>query len=337
MQPTKVSVEARYPDPILAANVYASKLLDDVYRRLVLSLRHGIDQRVGLPECYLWTVRYAKGGEHLKLRLHGPEEARPALRAMIDQEIERFFASCGELTAAESRANGSGAPPIDVEDEVDDLHPDRSRLWIRYRRSHVSLGPEPFLGDDRYAALVTRCLARGLELFLDALERQEGDGAIPYQLRQTVLLKALIAGLATFGHDRGKRAAGYLAYHRDWLLRFFVSDAAEEQRLRDEFDRKIGGMAGTVDQLRKIVSAQWRDGGSAAERSPWQADVSDLCEFLEALPPAGDHRVDPFAPEIGFPALFKVFHGTANQLGLRPLEEAFSHDLLLRASAAEAS
>ena len=34
-----------------------------------------------------------------------------------------------------------------------------------------------------------------------------------------------------------------------------------------------------------------------------------------------------------FPAIFKVFHGTANKLGLGMLPEALTHHLLLRAVA----
>jgi hypothetical protein len=37
----------------------------------------------------------------------------------------------------------------------------------------------------------------------------------------------------------------------------------------------------------------------------------------------------PFAADVSWPPLFKVFHGMANQIGLVPLQEAYVHHMLL--------
>jgi hypothetical protein len=222
-----------------------------------------------------------------------------------------------------------------VEDEASADHPDRTLLWTTYRRSHVNLGPPVFLEDDRYTALFTASVAAGADLVLDALQ-PDATGKVPGSARQKGLIKALFSGIGALRWDAGERAA-YLAYHRDWLVRFSVADPDEAAELLSRFDRRVEGMAATVEQLRRVAAAEWEGearAGAGADGA-WRKALAALLAFL--VPFRGDprYRVDPFTDDGALPPLFKVFHAMANHLGVGMLDEAFVHHLLLRASAPE--
>ncbi|HEY0512809.1 MAG TPA: lantibiotic dehydratase C-terminal domain-containing protein [Thermoanaerobaculia bacterium] len=328
-----------FPDPVLTANIYGAGLDAALFGAVAPFWR---ELRTHDPErlCYLWVMRYDRRGEHLKVRVHGPESLLPLQRELLAAKTNAFLAALPE--PAESPAGpGSAGPPIDPEDAGAPL--DRALLWTTYRRSHISLGGKPFLDDDRYAALLTRCLAGGCDLML-ALEPGPG-GSLSSTQRRNTLVKALIEGLAALGFPAAKRA-DYLAYHRDWLLRLMVpkhmaADPESSARLRNFFDAQIARMEGSLAALGRIAAAAW-DGGERALRSPqevdpvagWRRSLAGLLAHVSPLCLDPDYRLEPFASDPVFAPVFKVFHGVANQLGLKRQDEAFTHHLLLRATAA---
>lgn len=334
------AVSELYADPILSANLYCAGELDRVLFGAVAPFWR--EWRKLDPErlSYLWIMRYGKGGEHVKVRLHGPAEIEPAARSLLTRHVETFLAELGEPVPVEKRG-WVGAPPIDDVDDTDTDHPDRSFLWTRYGKSHVSLGGKPFLLDDTYRALMTRCLAQGCEMVL-ALE-PDATGALPHRVRQSTLLKALIGGLAALGFSMEARTQ-YLSYHRDWLLRFlFPKDPLAEmesiQKFPQLFDERVKNMARSLEPLWRTARAQWQDADSARISSfagPDAAWRSSLAEFLRYVRPFcedPDYQLDPFAVDAAFSPIFKVFHGLANQLGLNLADEAFAHHILLAAEA----
>jgi hypothetical protein len=314
--------EEHFPDPVLTANFYCAGRLDEILREIVAPLRN----ETGAAG-YFWTMRYNRGGEHLKLRLHGPAAWGLVARDLLAERAERFFASLGDLNGEPAHvAATSQAPPIDLEDEAPDGHPDRSLVWTRYRRSHISFAGKPLLLDDTYVALASRCLGRACELVLDSL----GEGLSPKR-RQTPLLQALIGGIAALGFPAELRGA-YFAFHRDWLIRFLLvrRDAGPDKtvELTARFDLQTQALGASLGALREVAEEAWSSTSDAGDPDAWQRSLVDLFRYVSRLP-ALENPIDPFAADPSFPPLFKVFHGFANQLGLNPLDEAFVHHLLL--------
>lgn len=310
------------PDPMLTASVYCEGGLDGALARIVAPLLERLRQ--DSPAAYVWTVRFGRRGQHLKLRAHATGADLAPLRDLVGSLAESFFAAQAAPPPAE-RPPRLDLPPIDPDDEAEEVQPDRTLLWTRYRRSHVSLGGDPWLSDDVYAARMTECLGRGCESVLAAVAAAP-DGSIAAGERQKLILKALMSGLPAAGLDTTEGASSYLRYHRDWLLRFFLGDESEERAALDGFDRQLERMASTVARLGEIGLG---DAPPAGDREPtWAAAVARLSAHLATHREDPEFRTDPFAPDAAHPALFKVFHGTANQAGLRPLEEAFVHHLL---------
>lgn len=355
-----------FPDPGLSANLYAAGLLDAALLQVVAPAwrRH----RRRSPDCphHLWTLRYSRGGEHLKIRIHGPEAHQAGdaargcslagFRAGIEEHTARWLERLGPVQDDAPRPERQDAPPLDAEDE-DEPPPDRTLLWTRYRRSPVVLGPPPLCDDDRHAALLTRCLARGLELLLSQVEGGDDPAAeLGFNTRHTFLLQALVPAL---GHLESDQRQAYLAYHRNWLIRFpllKVSGGPDRaQGVLAQMEEKVEAMGSSTEPLRRTAIDHWdsppaeggeprrddrrgegpRNGGGASpgDAPPfqaWSAAVAELLARGRELGETVEGRVDPYAPAITFPVLFKALHGLANQLGLNAVNEAFAHHLLLQ-------
>jgi hypothetical protein len=67
----------------------------------------------------------------------------------------------------------------------------------------------------------------------------------------------------------------------------------------------------------------------------WQRAVSDFARYLSHEKGRVDNLPDPFAGNLLFPGIFKMFHVIANQLGLKKQDEALSFHLLLLAHGGE--
>jgi hypothetical protein len=334
-----------FPDPALTASIYCSGRLDAVIFQAVVPFWRELRPRDPERRCHLWLMRYDKGGEHLKIRVHGPETWGAWARERLEEKVSAFLATLEPAAEPATPRDGrEKAPPIDAEDAAE-AHPDPSLLWTTYRRSHVSLGGKPFLGDDRYAHLLTRCLASGCERVL-ALEPGAG-GLLPHSLRQSALIRALLSGLSALGFSASKRA-GYLAYHRDWLLRAALPmdqrlERAPLEQIHGRFDAQVSRMERSLSPLRRMVEGEWN--GDGEERSGggpddpddpdtvWRRSLAGLLAYVSPLCRDPGYHLDPFADDPVFAPVFKVFHGFANQLGLKRADEAFAHHLLLHIAA----
>lgn len=312
-------------DPIVTANLYCHGDLDGALRDVVVPLVQEIsaDSR----DAYVWTIRYRRRGQHLKIRVHGCELDRRELVEGLSSRARRFFFGLDPV-ASPQRSPSLDAPAIDPEDEPDDLHPDRTLLWTTYRRSPVSLGGGPLLVDDAYCRRMTECLGYGCELVLHPIGRGSGHGPSPGALR-TLLLKALVTGLPAVGCTEPWAAVTYLRYHRDWLLRFFLVDEAAAIQAVDGFDRQLELMESTVSGLRRIGLDVVPPGDT--RMGSWVDSLVRLTSYLSPRRFNPELKTDRFAPDAAHPAWFKVFHGLANQAGIGPLEEAFVHHLLITA------
>lgn len=315
------------PDPAVTASVYGSGILDGVLRDGFAPLFHVVDAGLS-PEWEGWVIRYARRGEHLKLRLHGPPAEAGAMRELVSETIGAALVDLHPSHAPPLRLGRPKAPPIDEHDEPEDDHPDYTLAWTAYRRSAVSLGPDPWLRDDGLVGRLTGCLAAGARLALEVLEEAGPVGPTPAE-RQRVLVRAVVEGLAGLPVDR----AGYLAYHRDWLLRFVAGDAAREAAARAGFDAQAARAAGTVARLSEALEDGWR-APPAGPSGPFAARLAELHRYAAGFQGDAAYATDPFAPGVAHPPLFKALHGLANQLGVAPAAEAFVHHLLLRAAAA---
>lgn len=316
------------PDPCLTASVYADARLDAVVGRGLAPLLERVNERGSVWS--LWFVRYARRGEHLKIRLHGPNAERESVREVVAEIMCSLLGALPAVRADTPRTLRMDAPAIDAEDVPDAVVSDRTFLWTVYRRSPVSLGPASLLSDDGYAARMTAALAAGAVVALGALGSAEPTPAE----RQRALLGALAAGLGALPLGADGRAA-YLAYHRDWLLRSLAATPERRHAARTALDRQAERMGRTVEQLQEALSAAWT-AGPRAQPTGFAAALAGLHGYLDRFRGDRAHDADPFADEPAFPPLFKAFHGLANQLGLAMGEEALLHHLCLRAADAGA-
>jgi hypothetical protein len=334
---TQAAAAPAFPDPVVSANIYCDGYLDEILLGAIQPVWSRLRASESWTSCYVWVIRYGKGGEHLKVRIHGPRDEQQRFRDLLIESTERCLSRLPARSSSRRRSRPE-IPSIDVEDEVEHEYPDRTLLWTTYRRSFVSLGSEPFLSHDDYAAHMTEALGRGLGMALTNLGQAPPGREVPFRRRQTTLLKALIEGLPALGLGGTQQAAAYLAYHRDWLLRFFVGDEAKERELRLHFDRQSVAMGAAVKQLGELLTTERGgdvDGGDAVDdtESLWRNSLTGLALHLQGFRERPAYRTDPFAPDPRMPPVFKVFHGVANQLGLPPLEEALAHHLMLKAAA----
>ncbi|HET7460458.1 MAG TPA: lantibiotic dehydratase C-terminal domain-containing protein [Longimicrobium sp.] len=324
------------PDPVLTASIHTSTGLDGVIHAAIVPFWRELRDRGGAERWRLWMVRYGRRGPHLKLRLHGPGEERGEVRASLERAVRAHLpAPPGTPAAGKADADDPDAPPIDTEDEGAGGYPEGALLWTHYRRSPVSLGPAAHLGSDRYAALLTACLACAGEMALAEFEA----GIPPAGARQRALLRGVIAGLGATRFRHASREE-YLAYHRDWLLRFCVADEPRAAEARAQMDRHVDAMGDAVERIGRVAEEQWRPDASAEAGDDrdedgdgsWRGAIDGLCRYLEAFDGADGAYTDPFAGEPMMGPVFKVFHGLANQLGVPVLQEALVHHLVLRAA-----
>lgn len=330
---------AQHADPFLAASLTAPGALD---RALVEVVRPLHDHLLALDQsAYLWVMRYGKGGEHVKIRLHGPASLAEPMRRALEEKATPWLT---ELPAGEPpgepSAAAQAAPSVDPED---DEPWDGGLRWTTYQRNYINLAGPPWLDDGGYAALATECLGRGCTQILTSLQLGR-DGKVPAPMRQQILLRLLIAGLGALGFETGRRH-DYLRYHRDWLIRFCLppgSTASQQEMVRGRFDLQVRRMAPAVAQIGSAVGSLWtgnaaRDEGPDGPSDPFCDALARLCRYAEGLGEDPRFQIDPLTRDAVFSPLFKALHGLGNQVGIPPLEEAFCHHLLLHASGAESN
>jgi hypothetical protein len=188
----------------------------------------------------------------------------------------------------------------------------------------VSLGSKELLEDDRYVGLMTAAFCAGSSRLLDAVAHT--GGSFPASRRQGILLAAIVAGLAAAGLSADERAE-YLAYHRDWLVRWNIPDRERRAAAVAHFDLRLETMAASVEQVGCFARRCWSGAGPA---DAWGTAVGELAIHLAGFRGDPAYDSDPFTSHPAFPPLFKVFHNLANALGVGMLDEALTHHLVLR-------
>jgi hypothetical protein len=332
-----MSLSNGYPDPLLSASLYCTGRLDPLIVRAVAPFWEEAKVRAGDASPYLWMLRYGRRGEHLKLRLHGPEALRPVLAPWLEEAAWSFFQTRERRQRPAEPVKRRPAPPLDEEDQGQDDLPDDSFLWTRCRRVPMVLGTDPLLHDDRYVALFTTCLGRACDLVLGWLELDEGE-TVSFRSRQGILL-ALLSGALAAAFPSAEERSRHLVYQRDWLVRspiLYPRGRMEKARaILERFDQEVERMGpATRKSLKAVVAADGEDEEPA--EAAWRRSVAALRAYLEPLQGNAAYDLDPFAEGPLHPSLFRLFHCVANQIGLTALNEAMTWHLLVDAGGAEA-
>ena len=342
MRPRPRPLEELDPDgrpAALSANLYCNRPYHELLHQVVVPLGRELDALAG-PGSLLWFFRYSRCGRHLKLRLHTADETRwPALRSRLQNLADAYFAAIPEGGAdADSRISVPRLPPIDEEDERDEDYPDRSILWTHFRPSPRTLGSEKYLADTRLLHLFYRCMHANSHLVLASV--RSADAEPPLKAKQSQLLRTVIAGLFSLDLSPEERIA-YLAFHRDWHLRFLLLQSNAEttaDETVERLNRKLEGMETTVAALSSIIAAQMVPDEQAAapeeedELSALRTSLRAFFAHVRGFRGRPEYDLDPYTSDYALLPLFKVLHSFANQIGLPPVNELYSYQLLLRAT-----
>lgn len=324
-------------DPIVTANVYCSRHIDDLLRDAVAPFRSAMRDELN-GEGFLWFYRYGKRGEHLKLRLHAPESRREALRASLEQTLSRFLQAIADAPPVE-RISKSALPPLDVEDAPSEDSPDRSMIWTHYQRTPVIVGDSIYTRDDRHMALFTRAAAASADFLLGEVLPASREPTY-LQRRQNSFLKLVIAAMAATDFAAATWPV-YFTYHRDWLIRHLVTQSplgVDAAALHAEIDGHLQKVRGTLPVLAAIMEAERaeaRDGVAASgPLAAWTTAVREFFAYVTGYRGRPEYNRDPYTDDHTFLPLFKLLHLCANQTGLRISNEAYLHHLLLHAAVA---
>jgi hypothetical protein len=318
-------------EPIISANIYASGLLDDLLTSVIAPLCHEARSLIG-ERFKLWLIRHSRSGEHLKVRLHGDPQDKRLLEELLADRVHGYFDRVRVLPQASRRGARSDVPAIDPEEEAAIYPPDRSLLWTTYCRSAVTLA-SPWLNLEGFAEQSCNCMARACEWVLALHEAGASQLAVR---RQKLLIQALLVGLPALGLCSADRAAEYLCYHRDWLLRFLFRDGARQEAALHQLSLEVHKRSATVDRIRRMSARSVPPADDPTDyASRFAATLRDLASYLAGIDGLIDRDADPFASDMTFPPVFKIMHNLANQCGVRPLEEAYVHHLLAAAIAPE--
>lgn len=324
---------AAHPAP-LSANLYCDRGLDDVLRRVVSPLSQRLERRGAAPPP-LWFTRYARRGQHLKLRIHADEAERLAIGAELEALAGSLWESLPPRDASSPpRLSNPALPAIDREDEPEEDCPDRSLLWTRYRPSPLTFGNECYLADPRHLDLFCDCLSAHTRCVLRSLAAGAPDA--PAKLGQPRLLQAVIAGLFALDLTPAEQL-DYLRYHRDWHLRYLLSQSPAETRPEEvlaNLDRKVERTAATVESLSAIIAEQ-RARAGGEEDDGWgelRAALAAFFAHVSTYRGRPEFDVDPYTSDAAFLPLFKVLHGIANQLDVAIYLEMYTYQLILRSA-----
>lgn len=311
------TIEAPEPLPAISASIYCHGFVDELLREAVHPFWKGV--KATFPCSCLWVVRYDRGGQHLKIRLHVPARAHAALERRLEEAVERFFAGLPAV-AGEGRDAATHLPPVDLEDHAEELRPDRSLIWTKYRYFPELIGAGPLSAAPGFEAAWIRCRAVATEAALDWLDGFEGV-KISVQKRMYFGLQLLLA--AVYGvHPRVETRARYLAFQRDWLLRV--------SRDRDQalalLERKANALPEQLTALHPLVVAA---SSQAVALDGWSYAVRDLVRFcLDQLGRQDLADLEEASGELIYLALSRAVHNALNPIALGVSNEAYICHLL---------
>ena len=322
---------ASFPFPLLSASVYSRKqhdLLLDAFIRPFWDAS-ALKDAGG----FFWTMRYGGGGEHLKLRFHGPEALEAETRQALGARLDCFIESLPVDEAEE--INPGRFPPIDPEDEEEGLRPYRFWRWTTFRPSPFVLGAETLALDRVLTGLYAHAQSEVSEIVLREVVSRRLEASFA-TARQSQFIRLLIASFAAIGFSTVEQEA-YLRHHRDWLVRFFISKARSPEVSSDSIlaplRARIDPMQAKMDAIRqRLITATTASLDIDPIFSAWQQRLVDFFLYVSRFRGNSVYDLDPYATDYTFLPLFKLFQGVCNQFGLRLSNELYVYQLLLTAA-----
>lgn len=295
------------------AEIQCPQGLDRAVIDVLVPLQRGLDAEREPPGSF-WFLRY-RTEQQLKVYIHEREPGRAVVGRLLEERIR------SGLAADPAVEGGRLFAPVTLE-------------WREYRHDLVNLGSSSPLDDDRYGPLLYACLNAGSAYALARL-----GNAPTHASRQRLLLELVADGLAALALPSTEQVA-YLEYHRDWAIRFPVLRAGKSSqkawqiraRYDEEWERMVTASQNVVRGLVETCLHR-RERDETPTEPLWVCSLRALVRHLEPFDGDPRCRLDPFASGPLWPALLKIFHVVANQLGLNVLNEGLAHHLLLRASA----
>jgi hypothetical protein len=310
-------------DPIIAANIMAAGRLHEVISCLVMPF-HAAGKRLFPETFHMWVRRSLANGEHLKIRIHGNMQDHDDLKRLLCAHAELFFHQSPPNSQDYSQAK-THTNELDLEEEMIPP-PGNSKLVLTgYRRAPISLPAHPWMEDDAFVRRFYLCLAQGVDLLLEKMASANAGQQTVSQ--EALLAEALVHALARIWPGGSSEISEYLIYHRDWLVRFFLKNEVKQREMLEHFEQMALRSHSTVQLLNETFERNWEQPLSCAMNF-WTTHLKDIALYCRMFEHRQEYRIDPFTSQVTFPPLFKVFHGFANELGLRPLQEAYVHHLL---------
>ncbi len=323
------------PDPVISANIYCNRRLDHLIRDAITPFWRELTLSHPDQTPMIWFSRYAKCGEHLKLRVHSSEAIAAVARELLPKHLESFFDQPNSEPLPDIWLSKSATPALDAEDEAEQDYPNKSLLWTTYRRTPITLGCSLYVEDDEHVRRFAVCQSVVSQLMMEvitpALEQKNF-----LAFRQNQFFKLVLSGLAATDLDI-KQWFDYQTYHRDWLLRFLVNTVAPtsttEETILAEYEPRVARMAPAINTLATMIR-EASDRSSTSDTEPpqregdWARAAGDFFDYVSTYRDRAEYDQDPYTRDHAFLPLFKVFHGAANQFGLRLSNEAYMHHVL---------
>lgn len=321
------------PDPCLTANLYCNRRLEPAIRDVLGTLSTDLASPEVSPESFLWFMRYGKCGEHIKVRVHGPDSTAEVARASLETAAREFFGSPDADPDPNVWVSKSAIPPIDPEDEYEGDYPNKTLLWTHYRRSPIVFGAEVYLNDDVHVDQFCRCQAAVTSIVLKILLPKSADPAY-LKHRQSTFLQILLTAISVLGLSATETAA-YLAYHRDWLLRGLAPIAVPgttAESLLEEIQAlsRSSDLRGLTDHVEYALTGAGRFPSEYCRAL--HRELSAFYGHVSTYRNIERFDQDPFTRDFAFLPIFKVMHFAANQFGFRLSHEAYVFNLLFQAT-----
>lgn len=302
---------------VFSANLYCHGAVDQALRELILPFWQTL--RGCHPGAELWLVRYAKGGEHLKIRLFA-ESGTAALAARLEAAAQEFLAAV-PMASDGLRDPARDLPAIDPEDGGGELRTDRTWLRTRYRYRPEHVGAEPLSAAAGFGAIHQRCRVAATAVLLDWLERHADAEATPG--RRLVLATRLLATGVAAAHPAATDQARAFTFQRDWLLRV----VADPRGARVLFECKTAERPADAGFAR---AAQAVDSAPLAE---WHAAIAALAAFgADWCRARGEEPASAALVEL---AVCRLIHNGVNLIGIGLSNEAYLCHRLAASRAAE--